>query len=347
MKDFGQKIQEEEQEEEFKEMHSEDISAVSTASDALTCKVSTVKAGYYEDKYLERMCMNISRAHCGYTKKSPMIHRGYYARVKVVGHYFNQFMNFCDGVCQLLVLGCGYDTLGLNSCEKYGSRLNVFEVDFHSVIQKKAYAIENDNHLNAPLFHHRSQKFSNDNHLVSAIEAHQYGYRIGGIRYITADLRDSSSVIDMLRLAEFDTSLPTFILTECVLVYMQKSLAEKLVCDISNFVQEAVWVSYDMTNPHDPYGRMMQHNLATAGIHVYGLTDYPTFQSLSDRFVNCQWDKCETHSMLKLYERLVDKDDRNRIIHLEIFDEIEEWNMLMNHYGLTIASKGDMLSSCI
>eukprot|EP01033_Poteriospumella_lacustris_P007342 gene7346-5279_t len=43
--------------------------------------------------------------------------------------------------------------------------------------------------------------------------------------------------------------------------------------------------------------------------------------------------------MLFIYQNILDEADKDRISHLEIMDEVEEWNMLMAHYTLTIAAR--------
>ena len=51
--------------------------------------------------------------------------------------------------------------------------------------------------------------------------------------------------------------------------------------------------------------------------------------------------------MLSVYNNWLSREDKHRIAKLEIFDEIEEWQMLMGHYSLTVAVKGTMLLSVL
>jgi hypothetical protein len=44
-------------------------------------------------------------------------------------------------------------------------------------------------------------------------------------------------------------------------------------------------------------------------------------------------------TMLQAWERLVTVSEKARVSKLEIFDEVEEWVMLMNHYCLTTACR--------
>ena len=71
--------------------------------------------------------------------------------------------------------------------------------------------------------------------------------------------------------------------------------------------------------------------------------DFPTLQSQSERFLECGWDSARSETMLSVYDNHVSLEEKHRISRLEIFDEIEEWQMLMSHYSLTVAVKGTLL----
>ena len=135
----------------------------------------------------------------------------------------------------------------------------------------------------------------------------------------------------------------TFILSECVLVYLEKTFVESLIKGFGDYFDQSVWLSYDMTNPSDPFGAMMLKNLTEAGFRIPGLTDYPTFDSLRQRFLQNSWENSSVSSMLEIFRKNTSKEELKRIQKLEIFDEVEEWNMLMDHYGLTVATKGEKI----
>ena len=45
--------------------------------------------------------------------------------------------------------------------------------------------------------------------------------------------------------------------------------------------------------------------------------------------------------MLRLYnfrDGIIDEKERQRIEQLELFDEVEEWNLIMSHYCMTICT---------
>ena len=74
------------------------------------------------------------------------------------------------------------------------------------------------------------------------------------------------------RTCGLDPNIPTLILTECVLVYIDQPQAEALIQALATHVQQACWISYDMIHPSDVFGRTMQQNLRNANFHVPGVS---------------------------------------------------------------------------
>jgi len=43
--------------------------------------------------------------------------------------------------------------------------------------------------------------------------------------------------------------------------------------------------------------------------------------------------------MITFYNKIADQNDRKRIEKIDFLDEVEEWNMIMGHYFILLASK--------
>ena len=86
-------------------------------------------------------------------------------------------------------------------------------------------------------------------------------------------------------------------------------------------------------------------------IFLIGFTDYPTLESHKQRYLDGHFasnmDDVFSETMLTMYDRYIDADELKRIGKLEIFDELEEWRMLMNHYSFTVAIRGEMLKDVL
>ncbi|KAF0987334.1 hypothetical protein HZS_362 [Henneguya salminicola] len=105
---------------------------IETNDHASRCKLIAVNLGYYEDLYLHNM---ISK---GSDRMSPEVNRGYALRVLFLRNFIHNFSKFFMNNCQIISLGCGFDTLywdlEKSDClPKYG----FFELDFDLVILHK------------------------------------------------------------------------------------------------------------------------------------------------------------------------------------------------------------------
>jgi tRNA wybutosine-synthesizing protein 4 len=178
-----------------------------------------------------------------------------------------------------------------------------------------------------------------------------YGYDMGiGLTLLSADLKNVDVLLQAMDESRFDFSVPTLLISECVVVYMDKPSVTALCKGLADrFRQEAaaqaLWVSYDMVNPHDAFGKVMRRNLGDGGINVPGFTDFPTLQAQGERFTHYGWEGASSITMATVFRDIISPRDRQRIGRLEIFDELEEWDMIMSHYCLTLVSLGVGVSS--
>jgi hypothetical protein len=117
-----------------------------------------------------------------------------------------------------------------------------------------------------------------------------------------------------------------------------------------------VWLSYDMVHPNDTFGKMMRswifpslhltysplrQNLEVAGgFKVPGFTQYPDLASHSSRFLESGCEVARACTMLSIYTNLIPTNEKIRINRIEMLDEVEEWEMLMSHYCISLGIKG-------
>ena len=303
--------------------------------DALIGKQWAVKRGYLPaDPYLETILGQVELdASLRSRKPSPIMNRGYFARVECIQSLIRSFLQSHSESLevQMVNMGCGYDTLSLQliaAPEKNFS--SIFEVDYNENIERKAAFLSNSEKL-----------------LVSKITDVECGYDIAftettetSLRLLGSDLNDSSSVLLKLVGAGLDPNVPTLILSECVMVYIERETCKKLLSTISSFLQsDATWVTYDMTNAGDTFGRTMLKNLQTAGYSVPGFEQNPSKADHEELFASSGWaEAVQCVTMLEGYSSLVSEKEKRRVGQLERFDEMEEWNLLMSHYCLTSAS---------
>lgn len=347
-----------------------DLRTQFTAGDAMICKFSASAKGYFKDD-LASSFINLDLSTPGapplQLKKPPIINRGYFARVLSVNQTIQNFLAAADAGLprkkQIISLGSGFDTLSLQLLLKKDESLHLFEVDFEKIIRRKVATCLNDQVIRQLLtsvhgdnlgtsHHEKDHTLIDDKTPVSAGKGFAHGcapnkYSFRNIHFLCGDLRDAKRVISSLLDAGLDVTAPTLILTECVMVYLEKKDTENLCLEFSALLSDAAWVTYDMISPHDVFGRTMLRNLTAGRFNVPGFVDFPTLESQIGRFLSTGWSEARCINMLSVYDNYISIEERRRVARLEIFDEIEEWQMLMSHYSLTIAIKGAMLLSVL
>ncbi len=179
------------------------------------------------------------------------------------------------------------------------------------------------------------------------------------------DLRQSET-LDLLSKV-IDPSVPTLFFSEMALIYMEPTYSDRFIrqCgrSLMNSSVLSMFVIYESIHPDDAFGRMMVTNLKNRGCDLKSIETYPTCASMVQRmkryFLNdddaARADNRDdghdqdSHSFVVSYDMSticnrilpqVDKvwlKERIRTNRLEMLDELEEYDLLMQHYAMTIA----------
>ena len=123
-----------------------DEAVQSTNDDATQCKLSAVKLGYWQDRFIGE----VSRQQ-GRERRAPEIHLGYYARVAGVRALIDKFLEACDTAVQIISLGAGFDTLFWRLLEEGRPVQNFIELDFAGVTARKCLLIKKSKELMGPV----------------------------------------------------------------------------------------------------------------------------------------------------------------------------------------------------
>ncbi len=54
------------------------------------------------------------------------------------------------------------------------------------------------------------------------------------------------------------------------------------------------------------------------------------------RFISNGWGRAEAWDMLMIYTKYLDQPDVRRIERIEMFDEFEEWDLILSHYCIAL-----------
>lgn len=81
----------------------------------------------------------------------------------------------------------------------------------------------------------------------------------------------------------------------------------------------------------------MIKNLQKRNCPLLSVEEYPTLDSQTKRFLDLGYTKSGALDMYYIYNKLIDESERSRIEKIEIFDEYEEWKMILDHYCIVFS----------
>ena len=237
---------------------------------------------------------------------------------------------------QIISLGAGSDTRFFRLGAQFPPESLVYhELDFPVNTSAKIACINRSSALTGcircPLF-----LSSND------AELHSENYHIHPI-----DLRTlhPSSETRPTEIRDVNPSLPTLLISECCLIYLDPAAADAVV----NYFTKQLFppsaplgiILYEPINPSDAFGKVMVSNLAQRGIVLQTLRRYGSLEAQMERIRVYGFSGKGGADVKHLWETGVSEAEKERISGLEMMDEVEEWNLLASHYCVVWGWRGE------
>ncbi|KAI9333921.1 leucine carboxyl methyltransferase 1 [Zopfochytrium polystomum] len=308
---------------------SSDDAVRATNDDAALCRMSAVSLGYVTDPFISHFIKRGTPF-----RKPPIINRGTYARSTAIDVLVAAFLQLDDGAVdgasqkQIVGLGSGSDTRYFLLKSSNAGFKKYFEIDFPEITSRKCQTIKKNKTLSAVVGESR----------VAAGGCELYGQDYA---LIAGDLRRwNDEVVPKLVAAGFDTTAPTLFISECVLVYLPPPAITAILEWCGTQVASSYFVTYEQIRPDDAFGQVMIENLRQRDLHLPGLAAFPTVESQRERYTAAGFAGAAAVTIKEYFKSRLADAELARVRRLEIFDEIEEWELMGDHYCVSWAWKG-------
>ncbi|PVI00530.1 leucine carboxyl methyltransferase [Periconia macrospinosa] len=312
-----------------------------TDQDAAGSRVSCVELGYLNDAYASLFATQSS------TRRLPLLNRGTYVRTSAIDQLVNSFLKVQPNAPkQIISLGAGTDTRYFRLRDAYPSTTILYhEIDFPTNTAAKLNSIRRHAQLyeklllsTHPLPPPQSSSYHSPTYNLHALD----------LRSLTTTTTSSSSSSSssppettpspqLPQLPNLDPNLPTLILSEMCLIYLQPSAVSTIIQKFTTHYLSpstpASLILYEPILPNDAFGRTMISNLATRNIHLPTLTAYPELGDQRARLKQYGFVAgAKAADTEFIWREWVSAEEKERVAGLEMLDELEELDLLLRHY---------------
>ncbi|KAL5532058.1 PPM1 [Sanghuangporus sanghuang] len=305
-----------------------------TDNDALLARLSAVQKGYLKDPFVHFF---VPRAHLQ-QPRPPLINIGTWVRSESIDRLVDAWLDLCESErkqCQIISLGAGSDTRfwRLAASDRSKSIAKYVEIDFAEITTKKAMAIKKNKDLLAVLGEPNDVALTNGG---TSLRSPTYNL-------LAADLRKPPVVFLEPALVGgtpplVDLNMPALLLFECVLAYMQPNESSAIVSWFMDCFRGSAPIGaivYEMFGLNDPFGRVMKNNLKTRNIELPGAEPYTSYDSLPRRFTAHGFKLAKALTLKEIRNSRLPAEDVERNLRLETLDEVEELDLVLDHYAIT------------
>ncbi|QSZ35918.1 hypothetical protein DSL72_007040 [Monilinia vaccinii-corymbosi] len=265
-------------------------------------------------------------------RRSPLINRGYWIRMKAIDHVVRQFLEGKSAKQKVVVnLGCGYDPLPWQCMTRYPTAsqgVKFIDIDYKDLMIKKQTVVRNTPELNSVLTNLDIQE---GDILLSSDQYLQLG----------CDLRDLKRLEEIIsKSVEIDSC--SFLFTaEVSITYMPTESADALI-QWANKLPDARFCLLEQLLPegmNHPFAQTMMAHFDKLGTPLGACKKYPTVAAQNTRFRSLGWPSVLVRNLWELWgaEGFLDSKERIALDSVEPFDEWEEFALFGCHYLLLVA----------
>ncbi|KAI1268965.1 leucine carboxyl methyltransferase [Xylariaceae sp. FL1019] len=303
-----------------------------TDTDASVSRMSAVDLEYIQDRYAQYFVPTSGTGD--HVRRLPIINRGTYTRTMAIDRLVDIFLDATEGrTRQIISLGAGTDTRVFRLFSKAKrSKLVYHELDFPAITDRKLRLIGSvpilrqiipPSNVAAESRHWRGDKLPNENQY--------WGHCL--------DLRELVKT-DFTHLEGVQTTVPTLLISECCLCYLETSEATSIIKYFTDRISSLALVLYEPVHPDDPFGQQMVSNLAARHIRMPTLQHYRDTEQQKSRLRRSGFDSACSSTIEDVWKNWIPTEEKERLDALEGLDEVEEWDLLARHYCVSWGWRG-------
>ncbi|KAI8964377.1 LCM-domain-containing protein [Daldinia sp. FL1419] len=305
---------------------SHDATIQGTDTDAAVSRMSAVDLGYLHDPFAQYFVQSPG----GIVRRLPIINRGTYTRTTALDRLIYSFLSgTATQQRQIISLGAGTDT----RCFKLFSQpsqagLIYHEIDFPTIASKKLQLVNATPQLRSIIPNPQNEK---DGWSSSSLpNGCQYWCHGLDLRALLNDGIESLSGIRK--------DVPTVLVSECCLCYLEASEAQGVIKYFAEKLPDLAIIIYEPIRPDDSFGKQMVSNLAARQIQMPTLDSYRDSAKQQSRLKEAGFELATSLTIRDVWRKWITEEEKERVDGLEGLDEVEEWNLLADHYIMMYVS---------
>ncbi|KAL6913526.1 hypothetical protein ACHAPO_003271 [Fusarium lateritium] len=320
-----------------------------TDTDASVSRLSAVDLGYLDDPYAQYFVQSSAGPAA---RRLPIINRGTYTRTISLDTLIESFLSADQGAesgstpKQIVSLGAGTDTRPFRLfASKARPGLVYHELDFEVVTSKKLRTVQAVPALRNILTNVAQLTEHSWSSTPAGGEYYCHGQDLRNFSLPRAskedhDTQETPQEKSEITLPGLRTDIPTLLLSECCLCYLNGTEALDVLNFFTSRIQNLATIIYEPIRPDDAFGKMMVSNLAARRIEMPTIKMYPTPEDQRARMSKAGFETVQHMTIEDIWQKWVSPEEKQRVDYLEGLDEVEEWKLLAAHYIVVWASRG-------
>ncbi|CCE66311.1 hypothetical protein TPHA_0P01530 [Tetrapisispora phaffii CBS 4417] len=276
-------------------------------------------------------------------KRSPCMNRGYWLRLHGIRTRLQSILeenaNFKKEIL-VINLGCGFDPLPFQLLDEsnldsiaFNKAFDFLDIDYADLIRNKIRMIEAEPELLKIVGDYKTN-IETKSKSPSFISEHYTA--------LSCNLNDAAAYLDILKSNEkiADPNVIKIFIAEVSLAYMKPEYSDEIISLTSKHSPHSHFITIEQLmqeGENEPFSKQMVKHFKKNDSPLQSIMTYHTIQGQIDRFNSLGYSKVNAGSIAQLWESVSPKLQK-QIDDIELFDELEEFHLVSQHYLLLHAT---------